>query len=177
MVVVSVFRNLFRYPDPVNENAARLIAAGVVALSLGYVITGSGAVLGLLAYGFIARVLAGPTLSPLAQVVNRLLLPLFSVPAKPVPGPPKRFAQGLGAALAVGAVVARLGGLEPMALMLVALIGVAATLESVFAFCIGCRIFAGLMTVGLVSASVCESCNDLRLSAPGDHHHTDASVG
>ena len=177
VVVVRVFKSLFRYPGPVNENASRLIAAGVVALTAGYLITESWAVLGMLAYGFVARALAGPTLSPLAQVVNRLLIPLFSIPAKPVPGPPKRFAQGLGAALAVGAVVARLAGLEPMALMLVALIGVAATLESVLAFCIGCRVFACLMTVGLVPASVCEACNDLRLSAPGDHHHTDASVG
>jgi len=177
MVVVSVFRNLFGYPDPVNENSARLIAAGVVALAAGYLITGSGAVLGMLAYGFVARVLVGPTLSPLAQVVNRLLIPLFSIPAKPVPGAPKRFAQGLGAALAVGAMIARLAGLEPMALMLVALIGAAATLESVFAFCIGCRVFAALMAVGLVPASVCEACHDLWLSPHGDHHHTDASVG
>jgi hypothetical protein len=175
--VVPVFRNLFRYPDPVNENAARLIAAGVVALSVGYVVTGSGAVLGMLAYGFVARVLAGPALSPLAQFVNRLLIPLFSIPAKPVSGPPKRFAQGIGATLAVGAVIAHLVDLEPVAFLLVALIGVAATLESVFAFCIGCRIFTGLMALGVIPASVCEACNDLRFSANGDHHHTDASIG
>ena len=158
-----------------NENAARLIAAGVVALAVGYLVTGSVAVLGILAFGFVVRVLAGPTLSPLAQIVNRLVIPWLSIPAKPVPGPPKRFAQGIGATLAVGAVVARLGGFEPVALILVALIGIAATLESVFAFCIGCRIFAGLMAVGLVPSSVCEACNDLQFSAHGHNQHTDAT--
>ena len=81
-VVVCVFRNLFRYPDPVNENAARLIAAGVVALVAAYLVSGSWIVLGFLTYGFVARVLTGPMLSPLAQIVNRLLVPWFSIPTK-----------------------------------------------------------------------------------------------
>ena len=176
VVVGRVFKSLFRYPDPVNEYAARLIAAGVVVLAVAYLFSGSWIVLGFLAYGFVARVLTGPTLSPLAQIVNTLLVPRLSVPAKLVPGPPKRFAQGIGATLAVGAVIARLAGLEPMALILVALIGVAATLESVFAFCIGCRIFAGLMAVGLVPASVCEACNDLSIAGRDEHLSADSSI-
>ena len=177
MVVVRVFRNLFRYPDPVNETAARLIAAGVVALAVAYLLSGSWVVLGFLAYGFVARVLTGPTLSPWAQIVNRLLVPRLSIPAKLVPGPPKRFAQGMGATLAVGAVIARLAGLEPVSLVLVGLIGAAATLESVFAFCIGCRIFAGLMAAGLVPASVCEACNNLSMAGRDEHLSTDSSIG
>lgn len=176
MVVVGVIRNLFSYPDPVNENAARLVAAGVVALAVGYLITESRVVLAILAFGFVARVLTGPTLSPLAQIVNRLLIPWFSIPPKPVPGPPKRFAQGIGATLAVAAVIARLGGFEPLVLILVTLIGAAAVLESVFAFCVGCRIFGGLMAVGLVPRSVCEACNDLRFSERDHFQHTDASI-
>lgn len=174
-----VVHRLFRYPDPVNENAARLIAAGVVVLAVAYLVTGSAIVLGVLAYGFVARVLAGPRLSPLAQIVNRLVIPWLSIPAKPVPGPPKRFAQGIGATLAVGAVIARLAGLEPLALILVAAIAVAATLESVFAFCIGCRIFAGLMSVGFVPAAVCEACAvgplDVPESPSASHRSTSES--
>jgi len=176
VVVILVFRSLFRYPDPVNENAARLVAAGVVVLAFAYLLSGSWVVLGFLTYGFVARVLTGPTLSPLAQIVNTVLVPRLSVPAKLVPGPPKRFAQGIGATLAVGALIARLAGLEPMALILVALIGVAATLESVFAFCIGCRIFAGLMAVGLVPASVCEACNNLSIAGRDEHPSADSSI-
>lgn len=152
---------LFRYPDPVNENAARLIAGGVAVMVAIYLVTGSGLALAALAYGFVARVLTGSTLSPIAQLVNRVVVPRFHVPVKPVPGPPKRFAQGMGAALSVSGFAAHLGGFDTPAFVLVAAIGVAATLESVFAFCVGCRIFAVLMALGLVPESVCQACNDL----------------
>jgi hypothetical protein len=49
-----------------------------------------------LAYGFVARVLTGPTLSPLGQLVTRVVTPRLPVAPRPVPGPPKRFAQGIG---------------------------------------------------------------------------------
>ena len=58
-----------------------------------------------LAYGFVARVLAGPTLSPLAQLVTRVLTPALGREPRLVPGPPKRFAQGIGAAVTVTAAV------------------------------------------------------------------------
>jgi len=177
VVDLSVSPNQFRYPDPVNENAARLIAAGVVSLAVGFLITGSGVVLGVLAYGFVARVLAGPTLSPLAQIVNRLLVPRLSIPVKLVPGPPKRFAQGIGAVLSVGAVAAHLAGLDPLAFVLVAAVGLAATLESVFAFCVGCWIFGHLMATGFVPASVCEACNNLAAGKSGESRSSESSIG
>jgi hypothetical protein len=37
----------------------------------------------------------------------------------------------------------------------------AATLESVFSFCLGCVMFRGLMRVGVIPADVCEDCNDI----------------
>jgi hypothetical protein len=161
LVVHAMRRGLFRYPDLVNENAARLIAGGVVVMVVAYLVSGSGLVLAALAYGFVARVLTGPTLSPVAQFVNRVIVPWFRVPVKPIPGPPKRFAQGMGAVLSLGALAAQAAGAETPAFVLVGAIGVAATLESVFAFCIGCRIFAMLMAIGLVPPSVCEACSDL----------------
>jgi hypothetical protein len=42
----------------------------------------------------------------------------------------------------------------------------AATLESVFALCLGCKIFAMLMRVGVIPESVCEECNNIGRSAP-----------
>lgn len=176
-VANRVFGSLFRYPDPVNENAARLVAAGVVVLSVVYLLSESWIVLGFLAYGFVARVLTGPTLSPLAQIVNRLLVPRMSMPAKFVPGPPKRFAQGIGAVLSVGALVAQLVGFPALAILLVAAIGLAASLESVLAVCIGCRIFARLMAAGLVPASVCEACNGLSLAGGRDLPRTSGTQG
>jgi hypothetical protein len=36
-----------------------------------------------------------------------------------------------------------------------------ATLESGFALCVGCKIFAGLMAIGVVPAAACEACADV----------------
>ena len=80
-----------------------------------------------------------------------------------MPGPPKRFAQGIGAVFTTGAAVAALAGVDTVAIVLLAFIVAAATLESVFAICVGCQLFALLMRTGLVPASVCAECADLSL--------------
>ena len=153
---------LLQFPDPVNEVSARLVAGGVVCLSVLTLVTGWPWLLALLAYGFVARVLSGPTLSPLGQFVTRVLTPRLPFAAKAVPGPPKRFAQGIGATLSVAACVAGFGFRHSgVAGVLVGLIVVAATLESVFAFCLGCKLFAILMRVGVIPESVCERCADI----------------
>ena len=159
---LPVTDGLFRFPDPVNEVSARLVAAGVVVLGILTIALDQPWLLLVLAYGFVARVLTGPTLSPLGQLVTRVLTPRLPFAPKYVPGPPKRFAQGIGATLSVGAVVLHFGfGLTGAAYVLVAMVVVAATLESVFALCLGCKLFAVLMRVGVIPESVCERCNDL----------------
>ena len=96
-----------------------------------------------------------------------MVTPRLPVAEKLVPGPPKRFAQGIGATLSVAAAIAHIGfGATPFALVLVAFITVAATLESVLAFCLGCQIFALLMRVNVIPPEVCEACNDIRLRHP-----------
>ena len=59
------------------------------------------------------------------------------------------------------AVLALGAGEVGAAYVLLGLIVVAATLESVFAFCLGCTIFAALMRVGVIPAEVCERCDDI----------------
>ena len=154
--------DLFAFPNPVNEVSARLVAGGVVVMCVATILFDQPWIIVPLAYGFVARVLTGPTLSPLGQFVTRVLTPRLPFPAKEVPGPPKRFAQGIGATLSVTALVLEFGlGLTTAASVCVGLIAVAATLESVFAFCLGCQIFAVLMRVGVIPATVCEECNDI----------------
>jgi Domain of unknown function (DUF4395) len=155
-------KQLFSFPNPVNEVSARLVAGGVVILTLATIVFQQPVLLVLLAYGFVARVLTGPTLSPLGQFATRVLTPALPFEAKYVAGPPKRFAQGIGATFSVAAVILYFGfGLTTAALVCVAFITVAATLESVFAICLGCRIFAALMRMGLISDDVCERCNNI----------------
>src|ERR1700687_6068991 len=102
-------RKLFAFPNPVNEVSARLVAAGVLVQSVVFVATGWRLVLVPLADGVVARRLTGPTLSPLGQVVTRVITPRLHVSPRLVSGPPKRFAQGIGAVLTAGAAVAGLG--------------------------------------------------------------------
>lgn len=53
-------KGLFRFPNPVNEVSARLVAGGVVLLTLVILLGGQTWAIGLLAYGFLARALTGP---------------------------------------------------------------------------------------------------------------------
>jgi hypothetical protein len=161
LVIIGGVTTLFRFPNPVNEVAARLVAGGAVLMSLAVVAGRQWWALPILAYGFVARVASGPTLSPLGQLVTRVVVPRLPFEPKFVPGPPKRFAQGIGATCSVGALIAHLAGGDTIALVLVGMIVVAATLESVFAYCVGCKIFSLLMKLGVIPSSVCEECNDL----------------
>lgn len=152
-------RAFFRFPDPVDEVSARLVAAGACSLAVLYAVTGWTPLVAVLAYGFAARVLAGPRLSPLGLLVTRVVRPRLAAAPKPVPGPPKRFAQGIGAVLSGAALVTALAGAPTVARVLSGALAAAAFLEAAFGFCLGCRIFALLMRAGLVPASVCAACN------------------
>jgi hypothetical protein len=155
-------KDWLRFPNPVNEVSARLVAAGVVVMGVTTIAFDQPWILVLLAYGFVARVFTGPTLSPLGQLVTRGLTPRLPIAAKYAAGPPKRFAQGIGATLSVAALILHVAfGESGAAYVLVAMIVVAATLESVFALCLGCKVFGFLMRVGVIPESVCEECSDI----------------
>lgn len=157
-------RRLFSFPNPVNEVSARLVAGGVVVLAMAILVGRQPWLTAVLAYGFVARVLTGPTLSPLGQLATRVVTPKLPAAPKMVPGPPKRFAQGIGATLSIGAAVAHFGfGATTVAYVLVAMIAVAASLEAFVGFCLGCKAFAVLMRVGAIPEEVCAECNDLSL--------------
>ena len=162
-------RALLTFPNPVNEKAARTVAAGVLALSALTLITGWYWLTIPLAYGFWARVLTGPTLSPLGWSAQNLIAPRAgsraarSRPAEAV-RPGDRCGDVVGGARArpgaraqnrrrrrAGA--ARRGG----------------GLESILGLCLGCRVFAMLMALGLVPESVCAECADIsgRLARAG----------
>ncbi len=152
---------MFSFPNPVNEKAARVVAGVVALAAIVTLATSAYWLLIPLAYGFWARVLTGPTLSPLGRFATRVAAPRLGEP-RYVPGPPKRFAQGMGAAITTTAAVLALGfGAETATDVLLLALVAAATLESVFAVCVGCQIFGLLMRAGLVPDSVCADCADI----------------
>jgi len=153
---------VFSFPNPVNEKAARVVA-GVVAATCALILaTGWQWLLVLVAYGFWARVLTGPRLSPLGRFATVVAGPRLGAP-RYVPGPPKRFAQAIGAAVTTAAAVFALAlGWTTAAEVLTAMMVVFAALESVLALCVGCKIFGALMAAGLVPDDVCAECANIR---------------
>lgn len=153
---------LFTFPDPVDEVSARLVALGALSLATLTLVSGVWWLVLPLAYGFIARVAAGPRFSPLGLLVTRVIRPRLRVAPRPVPGPPKRFAQGVGVVFTTSAAVLALGFDRPAAARVVlGLLVVAASLEAFLGFCLGCKVFALLMRLGVIPPEVCERCNDL----------------
>jgi Domain of unknown function (DUF4395) len=152
---------MFSFPNPLNEKAARVVAGTVALTGVVVLLTGAQWLLVPMAYGFWARVLTGPTLSPLGRLASRVIAPRLG-PPRYVAGPPKRFAQGMGAAFTTSAAVLALGfGLTTAANVLTGLLVVAATLESAFALCLGCQVFAALMRAGVVPEETCERCANI----------------
>jgi hypothetical protein len=155
-------RDLFDFPNPVDEVSARLVAAGVVALGLLALVTGSPLVIALLAYGFVARVLTGPKLSPLGLLITRVARPRLDVSPRLVAGPPKRFAQGVGAVVTSSALVLTLAGHGGIAAALLVMLVTFASMEAAIGLCVGCKMFALLMRAGLVPEQICLECSDIR---------------
>src|SRR5579864_8496150 len=134
-----VMRDLFSFPNPVNETSARLVAGVVAVLAVVAIAFQQGWILPVLAYGFVARRL------PFAHRYS--------------PGPAKRFAQSIGAVFTVTATLLwYAAGQHTAALALAAVIAVFASLESGFGLCVGCKAFFLGMRLGLVPPSVCEDC-------------------
>ena len=154
----SVGMAVFGFPNPVNEKAARTVAAGVALLAATTLLTGWHWIIAIMAVGFLARVLTGPKLSVLGQLATKVVAPRLGMP-RFVPGPPKRFAQAIGLALtSVAAISSLVFGAHLPATAFIGARSIFATLESVVGFCAGCWLFARLMAVGLIPAEVCEAC-------------------
>lgn len=150
-------RGLFAFPNPVNEKAARTVATVVALASVLALATGWLWLLYPLALGFLARVATGPTLSPLGRFAIWFALRHLG-PPRYVSGPPKRFAQGVGAGCTLVGAVALAAGSQVVPVAVLALMTAFATLESAFGLCAGCAAFAALMRLGVIPNRVCVEC-------------------
>lgn len=158
----SRLRRFFSFPDPVNEVSVRITAAGVAVVALAAVVLQRPEPLIVLAYGFIARAAAGPRISPLALLSTRVITPRLGLSPRPVPGPPKRFAQALGATVSVLTLVCYYAlGWHAAAFALSGVMVLLATLESALGLCIGCVIHAWLVRRHWIRSVECAECADL----------------
>ena len=156
--------NFFSFPELINEISARFVALGVILISIPIlllVINNSNYAyifLTCLIYGFLARVSSGPKISPLALFVTKFLVPKLNRPENLVPGPPKRFAQGIGLFFSIFTTVFFLLDLNIVALVLISTLILFASLESFLGFCAGCKVFKFLIYIGFIPAKTCEKC-------------------
>ncbi|HEU5270778.1 MAG TPA: DUF4395 domain-containing protein [Jatrophihabitans sp.] len=154
--------DLLGFPNPVNEKAARTVAACVVVLSLLALLPALRWLVLPLAVGFWLRVASGPRFSPFGLFATRVVAPRLGTP-KLVPGPPKRFAQLIGAVVSSAAAACWASGAIGAGQVMLGLLIVAAGLESGFALCLGCVIFGYLMRAGLIAEHICVECTTVGL--------------
>jgi hypothetical protein len=67
----------------------------------------------------------------------------------------------MGAAIALSALGLWLAGSGTACVVVLAALVVPTTLEAVFGYCVGCRVFALVMRACLIPASVCAECGDI----------------
>jgi len=146
----------FRFPDEVNERAARVVAGCVVVLIGLAALTQTAWLLPILAGGFFLRWGFGARFSPLARTATWLAPKVAEV--KLVPGPPKRFAQAVGATCLALASVSLYLGFVRVGWAVAAMVLVFAALESSIGFCMGCWVYRWLIRAGLVAPDRCERC-------------------
>lgn len=162
--------SLLGFPNPVNETSARIVAGGVVTMATATVVLDKPWILAPLTYGFAARVLTGPKLSPLGQLSTRVLTPLVhdhlsDQPSKFSPGPPKRLAQGMGLAMSGTALALTYGfGRKKAGYRVLGVLIGAASLEAFAGYCLACKVFPLLIKLGLVPEDACEDCAKLPLT-------------
>ena len=162
-------RNPFPFPHPVNETSARIVAFGAMLMCATFAATGAAWILIPLTYGFVARVLTGPALSPLGLLSTKIITPRLHIQHRFVAGPPKRFAQFVGLLFSATASVLRLLDFTTASRVVAAMLAAAAFLEAVFAVCLGCIMFGWMIRWGVIPDRVCEQCSNLNLGTQTTH--------
>ncbi len=152
-----------------NETSARIVAFGALLMSATFAATAAAWILIPLMYGFAARVLTGPALSPLGLLSTKIITPRLQIQHRFVAGPPKRFAQFVGLLFSASASVLWLLDFTTASRVVAAMLAAAAFLEAVFAVCLGCIMFGWMIRWGVIPDRVCEQCSNLNLGTQPTH--------
>lgn len=127
--------------DPRGQRFAAAITAALLAVSL---ILGPGAGLWVLVVqtlAFAAGSLLGLSSSPWGLIYRRAVRPRLGPPTELEDARPPRFAQSVGLGFAVVGLLGAVAGLPALFYVAVGFALVAALLNAVFSFCLGCEIY------------------------------------
>ncbi len=136
--------------ERVNESVVRLVAFFVlVILGTSFILNSvMGAMF--LAFDFCVRSFTDGTYSPL-KIISMKVVELCKMPVKPVDAAPKKFAARVGMVFSILLGVAFYFDLEMLAYVVASIFGFCAFLESVFAYCVGCKVYSLLKLAKVVS--------------------------
>ena len=124
--------------DPRGPRFSALITTVVLGVVL---VTSSAWLLAAQAVVFAAGSVFGLRYSPYGLLYRRLIRPRLGPPAELEPEAPPRFAQGVGLVFAVIGVAGYAAGLTWLGAAATAAALVAAFLNAVFGFCLGCEMY------------------------------------
>ncbi len=152
----------FSFPRVVDEVSIRVVAAEVLTVAVLALLTGQAWLYAVLALDFAARVAYGPRFSPLAHLALRVIRPRLSAAPRESAGAPKRFAATIGLVLTtVATLFFYVAGWTTAAWVIGVVMVVFPALEAGWGLCVGCRVFALLMRLGVISDEVCLDCADI----------------
>lgn len=141
--------------DPRGARFSAAITATVLAASL-ILGPGSTAALALLAVqtlAFTIGTLLGPGFQPWALIFAKLVRPRLSGPPQWEDARPPRFAQVVGLGFAILGLVGLASGIAPLFFVAVGFALLAALLNAVFNFCLGCELYLVGVRLGRRSAN------------------------
>ena len=139
----STAQTVAKHPliDPRGQRFTAAITAGLLALTL---ILGPGAGLWILVVqtlAFAAGSLLGLSYSPWGLLFRSAVRPRLAPPTEPEDARPPRFAQTVGLAFAVVGLIGAIAGLSVLFYVAIGFALVAALLNAIFNFCLGCEIY------------------------------------
>jgi hypothetical protein len=147
-----------RFPNIVDDVSVRLIAAVVLVLAVAALAFHQWWLYAVLALDFTLRTGWGPSASPVARLVQKVIRPRVATPPRYTAGPPKRFAAGIGAVFTLAATILWLAGTVVPVVVIGVVMVVFPALESLAGVCVGCIVFGWLMRLGVIPESVCLEC-------------------
>ncbi|MET3768410.1 hypothetical protein ABIB15_001090 [Marisediminicola sp. UYEF4] len=130
-----------------------LLLLGVLGLELSGYTTSAALLLAAIAALFAWGAFAGIRRHPYAVLFARFVRPQLAPTSEREGAAPPTFAQGVGLAVTLAGLVLHLLGV-PLAIGVAAGAAfIAAFLNAVFAYCLGCQIYLGLLRAGLLGPS------------------------
>ncbi|MCB1167094.1 MAG: DUF4395 domain-containing protein [Leptospiraceae bacterium] len=145
------------FPEQINENGARATAFFGFLFALVAIVFPNWGLVAFLVYEYLSRVLYGPSISVQSFLAGRLLGIIKPAP-KWTAGAPKRFAQFVGTAFTVSALILLLLGQTLAAQSVLGVLAFFSFLEFSIGFCAACFLFAQAIRFGLISRDYCDTC-------------------